>query len=146
YVPPLRFAATIATDTAGNVGFGTWPESQPLPNTLVGLRQNLTPLVAVGMFNPYQRTWWGGVPSGCESVTLSVRSGLCLTVLRHVAYYYGATVVAVYLAKAVLAPRWTYAVHLDMIQGHSGLEFYHVAPEAKFPSLALILDRVWHAE
>lgn len=146
YVPPLPFAATVATDTAGNVGFGTWPESQPLPNTLVGLRQNLTPLVAVGKFNPYQRTWWGGVPSGWEDDTHTVRSGLCLTEHGHVAYFYGAKVDAENLAKAMLATRCTYGVHLDMNQGHTGLEFYHVAPEAKLPPLALTLDRVWQAE
>jgi hypothetical protein len=146
YVPPLPFAATIATDLAGNVGFGTWPESQALPANLVGLRQNLTPLVAGGKFNPYQRTWWGGVPSGWEDDTHTVRSGLCLTEHGHVAYFYGAKVDAENLAKAMLASQCTYGVHLDMNQGHTGLEFYHVAPEAELPPLALTLDRVWQAE
>src|SRR5690606_19256042 len=60
--------------------------------------------------------------------------------------FYGAKVDAENLAKAMLAVRCTYGVHLDMNQGHTGLEFYHVAPEAKLPPLALTLDRVWQAE
>lgn len=146
YVPPLPFAAAVATDRAGNVGFGTWPERQPWPSSLVGLRQNLTPLVAHGKFNPYQRTWWGGVPAGWEDDTRTVRSGICLTNDGLVAYFYGAKVDAENLAKAMLAVRCSYGLHLDMNQGHTGLEFYHVAPESKLPPLALTLDHVWQAE
>lgn len=146
YVPPLPYAATVATDRDGNVGFGTWPERQDMPSSLVDLRQNLTPLVADGKFNPYQRTWWGGVPSGWEDDTRTVRSGLCLTASGLVAYFYGAKVDAENLAKAMLAAKCTYGLHLDMNQGHTGLEFYHVAPAAELPPLALTLDHVWQAE
>lgn len=146
YVPPLPYAATVATDRNGNVGFGTWPERQNMPLSLVDLRQNLTPLVAGGKFNPYQRTWWGGVPSGWEDDTRTVRSGLCLTANGLVAYFYGAKVDAENLAKAMLAVKCTYGLHLDMNQGHTGLEFYHVAPVAELPPLALTLDHVWQAE
>lgn len=146
YVPPLPFAATVATDDAGNVGFGTWPEQAPVPKSMVGLRQNLTPLVAGGVFNPYGRTWWGGVPSGWEDDTRTVRSGLCLTKSGLVAYFYGAKVDAENLAKAMQATSCDYGLHLDMNQGHTGLEFYHVAPQAELPPFALTLDRVWQAE
>lgn len=146
YVPPLPFAATVATDDAGNVGFGTWPEQAPVPKTLVGLRQNLTPLVAGGVFNPYGRTWWGGVPSGWEDDTRTVRSGLCLTKSGLVAYFYGAKVDAENLAKAMQTTDCDYGLHLDMNQGHTGLEFYHVAPQTDLPPFALTLDRVWQAE
>lgn len=146
YVPPLPFGATVATDRDGNVGFGTWPESEAVPTSIVGLRQNLTPLVAGGQFNPYQRTWWGGVPSGWEDDTRTVRSGLCLTNDGLVAYFYGAKVDAENLAKAMLAAKCSYGLHLDMNQGHTGLEFYHVAPESELPPLALTLDGVWQAE
>ncbi len=146
YVPPLPFAATVATDRGGNVGFGTWPEQESLPSSFVGLRQNLTPLVAHGQFNPYLRTWWGGVPAGWEDDTRTVRSGICLTNGGLVAYFYGAKVDAENLAKAMLAIHCSYGLHLDMNQGHTGLEFYHVAPAAKLPPLALTLDQVWQAE
>ncbi len=146
YVPPLPFAATVATDVDGRVGFGTWPENAAAPSTLTGLRQNLTPLVANGAFNPYQRTWWGGVPSGWEDDTRTVRSGICLTGAGLVAYFYGAKVDAENLAKAMSSAGCSYGLHLDMNQGHTGLEFYHVAPEAELPPLALTLDHVWQAE
>src|SRR5690606_5551396 len=36
--------------------------------------------------------------------------------------------------------------HLDMNQGHTGLEFYHVASAEQLPPLALTLDDMWQAE
>lgn len=146
YVPPLPFAATVVSDEGGNVGFGTWPEQAAVPKTVVGLRQNLTPLVQAGVFNPYGRSWWGGVPSGWEDDTRTVRSGICLTKSGLVAYFYGAKVDAENLAKAMQATGCDYGLHLDMNQGHTGLEFYHVAPQADLPPFALTLDRVWQAE
>jgi hypothetical protein len=151
YVPPLAYGATVAVDTAGRVGFGTWPPGDngsafSIPSDIKSLRQNLTPLIANGAFNPYQRTWWGGVPSGWQDDTRTVRSGICLTKSGLVSYFYGAKVDAENLAKAMLANDCEYGLHLDMNQGHTGLEFYHVAPERELPPLALTLQGMWQAE
>lgn len=151
YVPPLPYGATVAIDVRGRTGFGTWPAdvngaAAPIPETIRGLRQNLTPLVANATFNPYQRTWWGGVPSGWEDDTRTVRSGICRTKSGLVSYFYGAKVDAENLAKAMLANECEYGLHLDMNQGHTGLEFYHVAPTAELPPLALTLQSMWQAE
>ena len=146
YVPPLPFAATVARDINGRIGFGTWPDDTTIPDYLRSFRQNLTPLVADGEYNPYGRSWWGGVPSGWEDDTRTVRSGLCLTTAGLVAYFYGAKVDAEPLAKAMLAMECSYGLHLDMNQGHTGLEFYHVAREEQLPPLALTLDSMWQAE
>lgn len=146
YVPPLPFAATVARDVDGRVGMGTWPPDQSVPKFLSSFRQNLTPLVADGRYNPYGRSWWGGVPSGWEDETRTVRSGLCLTEGGLVAYFYGAKVDAEHLAKAMLALDCSYGLHLDMNQGHTGLEFYHVDRVDQLPPLAMRLDKMWQAE
>lgn len=147
YVPPRPFAATVARLDDGSVGFGTWPRAtHPVPEWIASFRQNLTPLLQDGVFNPYGRDWWGGVPEGWTDDTRTVRSGLCLTQQGLLAYFYGAQVDHTHLAQAMLSVGCDYALHLDMNQGHTGLEFYHLAPEAQLPTLALPLSTMWQAE
>ena len=80
-----------------------------------------------GSSNPYGRDWWGGVPQGWEDVTHTVRSGLCMTRDGFIAaYFYGTQdrSLAPSPGDAHSAPLPTTAVHLDMNQGHTGLELY----------------------
>lgn len=143
YLPPKPYAATIAEMADGSVGFGTWPDDESIPSTMIGFRQNLTPLVADGLVNPYQRTWWGGVPPGWQDATRTVRTGLCLTREHFVAYFYGSSISADHLAKAMVSARCSYGVHLDMNPGHTGFEFYRVQKSGTLPDVEHKLDANW---
>ncbi len=145
-LPPKPYAATVATYPDGTAGFGTWPLSAAIPKEMVSMRQNLTPLVANGKLNPYRRTWWGGVPEGWTEETRTVRSGLCLTEEGFLAYFYSPGITPEDLGKAMLQTRCTYGLHLDMNAGHTGFEFYRVAPEGELPTLDRPLDRMWEAK
>lgn len=145
-LPPKPYAATVATFDDGSVAFGTWPaEPTPIPQNMTGLRQNMTPLVAEGSPNPYGRHWWGGVPEGWKEEARTVRSGLCLTRERYLAYFYSPSVDPDRLAQAMVLARCQYGIHLDMNAGHAGFEFYRVAEEAQLPSLGRALDPAWEA-
>lgn len=145
-VPPKPYAATIARLRDGSLGFGTWPYELATPPEFVSFRQNLTPLVGDDVFNPYGREWWGGVPHDWEDETHTVRSGLCLTREHFVAYFYATQIDHVRLGRAMLAARCNYGLHLDMNQGHTGLELYRVDVAEKLPPLGGKLDGHWQAE
>jgi hypothetical protein len=145
-VPPKPYAATIARLRDGSLGFGTWPYDLATPPEFVSFRQNLTPLVGDGAFNPYGREWWGGVPHDWEDETHTVRSGLCLTREKFVAYFYATQIDHLRLGRAMLAARCDYGLHLDMNQGHTGLELYKVDVADKLPPIAGKLDGHWQAE
>ncbi len=145
-VPPRPYAATVFRLKDGSTGFGTWPNSPAVPDDVDSFRQNLSPLIANGKLNPYGRLWWGGVPHGWEDDTRTVRSGLCLTRRGHIAYFYGAQVDHVHLGRAMLRADCVYALHLDMNQGHTGLEFYRVDEADALPPLAMPLSGMWQAE
>lgn len=146
FVPPKPFGATIARLSDGAVGFGTWPVSREVPEEIQSFRQNLTPLVADGRINPYNRTWWGGVPDGWKDDTLTIRTALCLTKDGLVTYFYGSRVDHMHLAKAMVMARCDYGVHLDMNAGHTGFEFYSVAKASELSPLPFELDENWQAE
>lgn len=148
-LPPKPYAATVATFPDGNSGFGTWPASEGIPvipADMDSYRQNLTPLVVDGKYNPYQRDWWGGVPEGWTEETRTVRSGLCLTVEGYMGYFYSLGITPEALGRAMRAARCSYGIHLDMNAGHAGFEFYHVAPAGKLPELGRPLDAMWEAK
>ena len=145
-VPPKPYAATIARLTDGTTGFGTWPGELTVPPDFVSFRQNLTPLVADGKFNPYRRDWWGGVPHDWEDETHTVRSGLCLTREGFVAYFYGTQIDHAHLGRVMLAVHCDYGVHLDMNQGHTGLELYRVDEADKLPPLSGKVDGHWQTQ
>ncbi len=145
YLPPKPFAATVVRLADGSTGFGTWPRDESIPENIVSFRQNMTPLVLDGTHNPYQRTWWGGVPPGWDDETRTVRTALCLTEEGFVAYIYGLRLEAEHLAKAMLLTRCSYGIHLDMNPGHTGLEFYHAAPAEELPKPSRRLDSQWEA-
>jgi hypothetical protein len=146
YVPPRPFAATVARFEDGSVGFGTWPTGAAIPEELDSFRQNLTPLVSQGRFNPYERQWWGGVPIGWKDTTRTVRSALCATREGFVAYFYGSRADHVDLGQALLLARCEYGIHLDMNSGHTGFEFYSVVPASEPPLAHEELATRWKAE
>ena len=145
YLPPKPYAATVAELRDGSTGFGTWPNDDSIGPEYIGFRQNLTPLLADDKVNPYARTWWGGVPPGWEDATRTVRTGLCLTTERNIAYFYGSSIDSEHLALAMKTARCSYGIHLDMNPGHTGLEFYRVAPKGTLPLLERKLDPSWEA-
>lgn len=145
YLPPKPYSATVAKLADGWTAFGTWPNDEHVPDDVVSFRQNMTPLTQDSVPNPYKRTWWGGVPPGWEDESRTIRSAVCLTREHFVAYIYGSSIDADHLGKAAEAARCDYTIHLDMNPGHTGLEFYHVAPAGKLPRIGHKLQSVWQA-
>ena len=146
YLPPKPYAATVAELNDGSTGFGTWPNDDRVPEGIVSFRQNLTPLVADGVNNPYKREWWGGVPPGWTDESRTVRSGLCLTKEGFVAYFYGSSVDADRLALAMQRTRCVYGIHLDMNPGHTGLEFYRADKAGALPDIGHPINPNWEAK
>jgi hypothetical protein len=146
YLPPKPYAATVAELRDGSTGFGVWPNAVEIPANVVGFRQNLTPLVMDEKPNPYGRTWWGGTPPGWEDREHTTRSGLCLTKEGFVGYFYGNDISSQVLGLAMIQARCQLGMHLDMNPGHTGLEFYHVAPKEEWQPLGRPLQNVWEAE
>ncbi|MDX2053764.1 MAG: hypothetical protein SFV15_15285 [Polyangiaceae bacterium] len=146
-IPPKPFAATIAELPGGVTGFGTWPATPtPAGPRFISLRQNLTPLIADGVQNPYARHFWGGTPEGWEDDARTLRSGLCLTREAFVAYFYGNALAPKQLSSAMQQARCDYGVHLDMNPGHVGLEFYHIERAGKLPILRRALEPEWESQ
>lgn len=145
YLPPKPYAATVAKLTDGSTAFGTWPNSNAIPKNLVSFRQNLTPLIQDGKENPYGRLWWGGTPPGWEHESRTIRSALCMTQEKFVAYLYGGAIDDQDLISAAKAARCQYALHLDMNPGHTGMEFYRTGPKGSLPPVRHELDSVWEA-
>ncbi len=146
YLPPKPFAATVADLQDGSTGFGSWPQDTMIPPDVTSYRQNLTVLVLDGKINPYKRGWWGGTPPDWEDRVHSTRSGLCLTKEGFVAFFYGNEIDVMPLAQAMVQARCSFGMHLDMNPGHTGLEFYKVAPTGTLPDLGRALDKKWEAE
>ena len=145
YLPPKPYAATVARLADGSTGFGTWPKQDTIPEDITSIRQNLTPLVMDDKVNPYQRTWWGGVPPGWEDATRTVRTGICLTREGFAGYFYGSSIDATHLASAMQSARCQYGLQLDMNPGHTGFEFYRSGKKGSLPDLGRKLDNQWEA-
>ncbi|MCC6217437.1 MAG: hypothetical protein IT376_21450 [Polyangiaceae bacterium] len=146
YLPPKPYAATVARLRDGTTAFGTWPNDEQVPDSVLDFRQNMTPMVMDGALNPYHRTWWGGVPPGWTDESRTARSALCLTEERFVAYLYGGSVDADHMALAMQTARCIYGIHLDMNPGHTGLELYRADPAAEQPPLGRPIDPKWEIE
>lgn len=145
YLPAKPYAATVAKMDDGSTGFGTWPNTEEVPKNIVSFRQNMTPLIQDGLVNPYKRSWWGGTPPGWEDESRTIRSAICMTKEKFVAYIYGSSLDAEHLILAAQAARCDYAIHLDMNPGHTGLEFYRVAEAGTLPKPEGKLDPQWQA-
>lgn len=146
YLPPKPYAATVAVTRDGSTGFGTWPADTSIPENILSYRQNMTVMVQDEKFNPYNRTWWGGTPPGWADKTHTVRTGICLTKERFIAYFYGADLSPEALAQAMIQARCAFGLALDMNAGHSGLEFYKIAPTEEFEPLKTPLQYDWQHE
>jgi hypothetical protein len=141
YLPPKPYGATVATLRDGTTAFGTWAVDAPIPDEMISYRQNMTAMVLDEKFNPYGRSWWGGTPSEWEDKTHTTRTSICLTKERFVAYFYGADLSPEALARAMILTRCSYGIGLDMNAGHSGLEYYKVAPEGELEPVGRHLHR-----
>jgi len=146
YLPPKPYAATVAVRRDGATVFGSWPEDPRIPEWMLSYRQNMTVMVQDEKFNPFGRTWWGGTPPGWADKSHTVRTGICLTREKFVAYFYGADLSPDALAQSMIQARCAYGIALDMNAGHSGLEFYHVAPTDELPALGRPVQTDWEAE
>ena len=146
YLPPKPYAATVAELRDGSTAFGSWPEDVSIPDNVLSYRQNMTVMVLDQKFNPYHRVWWGGTPPGWADKTHTVRTGMCLTKEQFVAYFYGADIGPEALAQAMIQTRCSFGLALDMNAGHSGLEFYKVAPAEELGSLGRPLETDWEGE
>ncbi|MDI3283384.1 hypothetical protein [Polyangium sp. 15x6] len=146
YLPPKPYGATVAVLRDGSTAFGSWPEDQSIPPNVLSYRQNMTVMVLDEKFNPYNRSWWGGTPPGWADKTHTVRTGMCLTKEKFVAYFYGADLGPEGLAQSMIQTRCSYGIALDMNAGHSGLEFYKVAQEGEMDPLGRPLQYDWESE
>lgn len=145
YLPPKPYAATVARLADGSTGLGTWPDQPGLQHSVTSFRQNLTPLLQDGIDNPYRRHWWGGTPEGWLHESFTVRTALCLTRERFLAYVYGDALDPESLIRVVRALRCDYAMHLDMNAGHTGFELYRTAPVGSSTPLPQPLESTWQA-
>ncbi|AKF06873.1 hypothetical protein [Sandaracinus amylolyticus] len=137
YLPPKPWAATVAVFDDGTVGMGSWPApswrgqyfdenlaNRQIPEGMIEMRQNLTTMVEDGVWNPWERWWWGAAPQESEEQTFTYRSGLCLTQEGFLAFFWGSSLGPEALGQAMVSARCARAMHLDMNSGHCGFEFF----------------------
>jgi hypothetical protein len=151
YLPPKPYAATVAVFEDGRVGVGSWTgpgrrdwdeevANAQIPPTMIAMRQNLTSVVEDGVYNPWERWWWGAAPTWAEEQTYIPRSGLCLTGEGALIYLWGESMGPEELGKAMLAARCVRGLHLDMNGKHTGFELYRTfGPGASMPPLGRAL-------
>ena len=139
-IPAKPWAATVARLADGSTGFGTWDGKARhgwTPRWIQSFRQNLTPLVEDGKFNPWKRGSWGGgtgFVTGQGPKAHIIRSGLCLHNSGHVMYVQGDPVDGPILGRTMQKAGCSYGMELDINRGHVGLEFYNVlSPGDKAP-------------
>ncbi|GAB4110523.1 MAG: hypothetical protein OHK0013_46410 [Sandaracinaceae bacterium] len=151
YLPPKPWAATVAVMDDGRVGMGSWPApnwsgryfdealaNRQIPVEMVDMRQNLTSVVEDGVYNPWERWWWGAAPPGATEQTYTHRSGLCVTEEGFMAFFWGASLGPETLGQAMISARCARSMHLDMNSGHCGFEFfrpYRESPDPRDPVL-----------
>ncbi len=143
-LPPKPYAATVALMADGSTAFGTWPgDRDAIPDDMLEFRQNLTPMIDDGVFNPWRRVFWGGVIGTNSGGTdlHTTRTALCLTSEHNVAYFWGQVLDPLALSRALLAARCVYAIHLDMNGQNTGFETYRVDHTGSLPPLRRAIDR-----
>jgi hypothetical protein len=147
YLPPKPYAGTVAELRDGTTAIGTWPDGAPeIPDEILSFRQNLVPLVKDGEVNPYKQIKWGGTPPGSQDAIHTTRSGVCITRDGFVGYFFGNDMTPETLGRGMVAAGCRQGVHLDMNAGHTGFEFYRVAPSGELPDLMRPLQADWEAE
>ncbi|MCA9609271.1 MAG: hypothetical protein KC619_26900 [Myxococcales bacterium] len=149
YLPPKPWAATVAVFDDGRVGMGSWPApdwrgryyderlaNRQIPEGMVDMRQNLTSVVEDGVYNPWERWYWGAAPRQVEEQTFTTRSGMCLTSEGFLAYFWSQGVGPEALGEAMNRARCVRSMHLDMNNPHCGFEFFQpFAPGVDPPPL-----------
>ena len=128
-VPPRELSGTVATFEGDRVAMGRWLEGYELPIDLVGLRQNLRPLVENGEANPDGRMRWGwalGQTRANLGSPMTTRTGICRLENGAMGYFFGTEIDGQMLANAMVAVGCDFGLHLDMNPGHTGLEYYSV--------------------
>lgn len=146
YLPPKPYGATVMELRDGTTAFGAWPRSAEVPDEVLSFRQNMTPLVQNDKYNPWGRSWWGGVPPGWHDAIHTTRSGVCLTKENFVAYFWGNDIGPEPLGRAMLVARCSFGIHLDMNPGLAGFEFYNVQTTSNFQPLGRPLQPDWEYE
>lgn len=147
YLPPKPYAGTVLEMTDGATAFAAWPPDDPqVPDDVYSFRQNMSFMVENDKYNPWGRTWWGGVPPGWKDAVHTTRSGLCLTKEGFVAYLFGHDIGPEPLGRAMLAARCAVGLHLDMNPGLAGFEFYNMQSAANFKPLGRPLQPDWEYE
>jgi len=127
-LPPQPAAATVILTRDGRAGFGTWGKTPDIGGLkgiadadIVSFRQNLEPLVDLGVVNPTGRALWGYTLPGSGMQT--ERSGICVTSAGHMIYAWGDDVSATMLGKAMKMAGCLYGMHLDMNPHHTGFVY-----------------------
>ena len=124
-LPPRRFGATIALMEDGRTAMGSWRPGARVPPDMVSYRQNLPPIVQDGVFNPYNRSRWGGhVNVAGAKDGWTVRSAVCTMKPGYMLYFYADYADQHTVADILLHAGCDYGVHLDMNYGHTGFELY----------------------
>ncbi|MBK7579683.1 MAG: hypothetical protein IPI67_05680 [Myxococcales bacterium] len=120
-IPPVAGGATVMITKDGDVGLGSWPKSEEIPDDIRSFRQNLDPLVEDGVANPTGRYIWGWQLSGTSVMTQ--RTALCVTAAGHLYYAFAPEIDGPTLGKALRQAGCSYGVHLDMNPGHCGFVY-----------------------
>jgi hypothetical protein len=131
-IPPRSRLATVATLEGDRVALGRWSDEYELPDDLIGLRQNLRPLVEDFAVNPDRAQRWGwalGQRRDDLGSPLTTRSGLCRLGNGGLAYFYGRSIDGQALGRVMGAANCDFGVHLDLNPHHTGFEYYRVEDE-----------------
>jgi hypothetical protein len=120
-LPPVKGAATVIVTNSGDVGMGSWPQSEDIPPDIRMFRQNLDPLVEDGVANPTGRYIWGWQLTGTSVMTQ--RTALCVTPAGHLYYAFANEIDGPTLGKALRQAGCSYGMHLDMNPGHTGFVY-----------------------
>jgi hypothetical protein len=126
-LPPVPGGATVMVTDDGQVGMGSWPQSEEIPDEIVSFRQNLDPLLEDGVANPTGRFIWGWQLSG-KSV-LTQRTALCVTAAGHLYYAFAPEIDGPTLGKALRQAGCSYGMHLDMNPGHCGFVYTNIVDQ-----------------
>jgi hypothetical protein len=145
-LPAKPYAATVMLQADGNLAFGSWPRRlTQIPDDIVEFRQNMTAIVDEGQYNPWRRSYWGGI-HGQTTDTHTTRTAVCLTQDNYVLYAWGDHVEPAVFGRSLVAARCRYAVHLDMNGSNTGFDLYRVAPPNQQPALEHPLIAGFEAE
>lgn len=120
-LPPVAGGASLIVNDRGEVGLGSWPQSEVIPNDVVSFRQNLDPLVEDGVPNPTGRQVWGWQREGTSVMTQ--RTAVCVTAAGHLYYAFAPEIDGRTFGKALSQAGCSYAMHLDMNPGHCGFVY-----------------------